>query len=97
MNRLLIGTLDILNKLVAIALIVVSTVSGYLGNFAEYVPFTLEGTALRVATTIVGLVIGLVTAAIVSGLLATLINISQEATLIRELLVVRRTLPPPPP
>lgn len=97
MNRLLIGTLDILNKLVAIALIIVSTVSGYLGNFAEYVPFALDGTALRVATTIIGFVIGLVTAAIVSGLLATLINISQEATLIRELLVVRRTLPPPPP
>lgn len=94
MNALLIGTLDILNKLVAIGLIIASTVSGYFGNFAEYLPFALEGAAQRVATTIIGFIAGLVAAAIVSGLLATLINISQEATLIREILAARRTLPP---
>jgi phage shock protein PspC (stress-responsive transcriptional regulator) len=95
MNGLLIGTLDILNKLVAVALIIVSTAKGVFGGYAEYVPFALDPTMMRVATTIVGFVVGMVGAAIVSGLLATLINISQEATLIRELLVARRTLPPP--
>ncbi len=69
---------------------------GYFGDFADYIPFTLEGPALRIASIIVGFIVGLVTAAIVSGLLATVINISKEATLIRELLTARRLTPPPP-
>ena len=93
MNALLIGILDILNKLLAIGLIILSTVSGYLGNFNEYVPFTLDGIGERILTTIVGFIIGLIIAAVVSGLLATVINISQEATLIRQLLIARRTTP----
>lgn len=90
MNALLIGTLDILNKLLAIGLIIMGTVSGYVGNFNDYIPSVSNGVAERVLTTIVGFVIGLITAAIVSGVLATVINISQEVTLIRQLLMARR-------
>jgi hypothetical protein len=96
MNALLIGTLDLLNKLLAILLILGGVTKGYFGDFADYIPFTLEGPALRIASIIVGFIVGLVTAAIVSGLLATVINISKEATLIRELLTARRLTPPPP-
>lgn len=68
-----------------------STVEGYRGNFSEYIPFSLDDIGARILTTILGFIIGLITAAIVSGVLATFINISQETTLIRQLLMARRT------
>jgi hypothetical protein len=85
MNRLLIGILDFLNKLLAIGLIVSSAISGYYGQFGAY-RVAVDDPLHRVTATLIGLVIGIVAAALVSGLLATLINISRETTTIRELL-----------
>jgi hypothetical protein len=92
MNRLLIGILDIVNKLLAIFIVLSSTVSGYLGQIPYYDPGDLTpGT--QVVGAIAGFIAGLVGAGLVSGLLAAIINLSREATTIRELLVART--PPP--
>jgi hypothetical protein len=93
MNRLLIGVLDILNKLLAIFIIVSSTISGYLGQFQGYV-VEFHGTGQRVVATIIGFVIGLILAAFVSGFLAAIITISREASAIREILLSRGVPPP---
>ena len=85
MNRLLIGILDILNKLLAIVLIVSSTVSGYYGEFDGYV-VAIPDPLHRALATLIGFVIGVVVAALVSGLLAAIITIAHETTLVRELL-----------
>lgn len=85
MNRLLIGILDFLNKLLAIELVVSSTISGYYGQFGAY-SVAVEDPLHRGIATLIGFVIGIVAAALVSGLLATLINMSREMTTIRELL-----------
>ena len=85
MNRLLIGILDILNKLLAILLVLSSTISGYYGQFAGYaVP--VDDALHRALATLIGFVIGVVAAALVSGFLAAIITISREMTTIRELL-----------
>jgi hypothetical protein len=99
MNRLLIGILDIINKLLAIFLIVSSTASGYLGQFGPYLGTdgTADGNgAYRALGAIVGFIVGLVLAALVSGFLATIINISREATAIRELMTARLAAEHPP-
>lgn len=85
MNRLLIGILDFLNKLLAIVLVVSSTISGFYGQFATYA-VAIDDPLHRAIATLIGFIIGIVLAALVSGVLATIINISREMTTIRELL-----------
>jgi hypothetical protein len=88
MNRLLIGVLDILNKLAALLIIISGVLSGYAGQYgyldAGGIPH-LQG----LAGALIGLVGGIVVAGLVSGFLAALITISRELTLIRELIAVR--------
>jgi hypothetical protein len=94
MNRLLIGILDLLNKLLAIFLVISSTVSGYFGTL-DFLGPVVGGPGQRIVTTLIGLVIGLILAAIVSGVLATIITISREATAIHQLLLARIAAVPP--
>ena len=94
MNRLLIAVLDIVNKLIAISIIVSSTVEGYFGDFSAYVGPTYV--SYRILWAIVGFVIGLVFAGIVSGLLAAIITIAREMAALRELVSVRVWTAPPP-
>jgi hypothetical protein len=89
MNRLLIGILDVLNKLLALFIVISSTVSGYLGNFQQYLG-GYQGAGVRVFTTIVGFVLGVIAAALVSGLLAAVININRELEAIRQILLTER-------
>jgi hypothetical protein len=88
MNRLLIGILDIVNKLLAILIVVSSTASGYFGQFGPYL--ATDGgdgdPVYRALGALLGFVLGLVVAALVSGVLATIITLSREATAIRELM-----------
>lgn len=92
MNRVLIGILDLLNKLLAILIVLSSTISGYYGQFGAYA-VAVDDPVHRALATIIGFVIGIVVAALVSGFLATIINISREMTVIREALLAR-PLPP---
>jgi hypothetical protein len=85
MNRLLIGILDFLNKLLAVVLIVSSTASGWYGQFGIY-QMAVDDPLHRAIGAAAGFVVGIILAAVVSGLLATIINISREMTTIRELL-----------
>jgi len=85
MNRLLIGVLDFLNKLLAIVIVVSTTVSGYFGQFGTY-QVAVDDPVHRALATLAGLAAGIVLAAAVSGFLATIINISREMTTIREML-----------
>jgi len=94
MNRLLIGVLDIVNKLIAISIIVSSTVEGYFGDFSVYVGPDLV--SYRILWAVVGFIFGLVFAGIVSGLLAAIITIAREMAALRELVSVRVWTTPPP-
>ncbi|HUK61343.1 MAG TPA: hypothetical protein VLV50_19080 [Stellaceae bacterium] len=85
MNWLLIGILDGLNKLIAIVIVVSSTVSGYWGHFGTYT-VALNSPVEQAIATAIGFVVGVILAALVSGFLATIINISREMTAIRHLL-----------
>ena len=85
MNRLLIGILDFLNKLVAVVLIASSTVSGWYGEFGFFEAPVADPLHRAVATA-TGFVAGIALAAVVSGVLATIITISREMTAIREML-----------
>ena len=95
MNRLLIGILDIINKLLAILMIVSSTVEGYFGDVWPYIgkgyvePRSILGA-------VVGLIFGLALAGIVSGFLAAIITIARELGAMRELLAMRVWTTPPP-
>jgi hypothetical protein len=88
MNRLLIGILDIVNKLLAILIILSSTASGYLGRFGAYLATDgADGDPVyRALGAVLGFIAGLVVAALVSGVLATVITLCREATAIRELM-----------
>jgi hypothetical protein len=81
MNRLLIGVLDILNKLVALLLIVSGAVSGWYGQYAPPDNHVLGA--------VIGLIGGIVVAGLVSGFVATIITISRELTLIRAIAETR--------
>jgi hypothetical protein len=95
MNRLLIGVLDILNKIVALLIIVSGAVSGYQAQFGAAQagqpswPSGLVGALL-------GLVGGVVVAGLVSGFLAAIITMSRELTTIRELAIERLPVVRPP-
>ncbi|HEX9489845.1 MAG TPA: hypothetical protein VF930_06140 [Stellaceae bacterium] len=95
MNRLLIGTLDITNKIIALLLIVFGMIEGWYGDVWPYIG---QGyvEARSILGAIIGLVVGLVLAGLVSGFLAAIITIARELISIHELLAVRVWTPPPP-
>lgn len=100
MNRLLIGILDVVNKVIALFIIVSSTVEGYLGDFTAYGDFSAyvpQGLPYRILWAVIGFVIGLVVAGIVSGLLAAIITIARELTTLRTLVSVGAAPPQPLP
>jgi hypothetical protein len=88
MNRLLIGVLDILNKLAALLFIVTGALSGYAGQYSYIDPTGIPHLQGLVGA-VFGLIGGLIVAGLVSGFLATVITISRELTLIRELIAAR--------
>jgi hypothetical protein len=88
MNRLLIGVLDILNKLAALFIIVSGALSGYAGQYG-YVDTAGVPHLQGLVGAVVGLIGGIIVAGLVSGFLATVITISRELTLIRELIATR--------
>jgi hypothetical protein len=96
MNRLLIGILDIVNKLLALFLIVSATIEGYRGEFAgRFYPESLPPTA-HVLWGVVGFIIGLVLAGIFAGFIAAIVTIARELSAMRELLSMRVWTNPPP-
>ena len=96
MNRLLIGILDIVNKVLALFIIVSATVEGYRGNFAGYVEMTPGSPGQQVLWGVIGFVIGLVLAGIFAGFIAAVVTIARELTAMRELLSMRVWTNPPP-
>jgi len=95
MNRLLIGVLDIINKVVALLLILAGAVEGWHGDVWPYIgqgyvePRSILGA-------LIGIFVGLVLAGVVSGFLAALITIARSLMAMHELLAVRVWTPPPP-
>jgi hypothetical protein len=94
MNRLLIGILDIVNKLIAIFIIVSTTLEGYFGDLSTYVGPSYV--SYRILWAVIGFILGLVLAGIVSGLIAAIITIAREMAALRELVSVRVWTAPPP-
>jgi hypothetical protein len=97
MNRLLIGILDVINKLLALFIIVSATVEGWRGDFLGSFYVTPATAAQQVLWAIIGFIIGLALAGIFSGFIAAIVTIARELTAIRELLAVRVWTNPPPP
>ena len=97
MNRLLIGILDLLNKLLALLIIASSTIEGYRGDLAGFIYLPIGGIAERVVWAICGFIIGLALAGLFSGLLAAIITIARELVALRELLVWRASSTRQPP
>lgn len=96
MNRLLIGILDIVNKVLALFLIVSATIEGYRGGFAgRYYPEALPPSE-HVLWAVIGFIIGLVLAGIFAGFIAAIVTIARELTTMRELLAMRVWTNPPP-
>ncbi len=95
MNRLLIAVLDIINKLLALFLIVSSTIAGYYGNVWPYIG---EGYVAprSILGAVIGIIVGVALAGVFSGFLAAIITIARELTALRELMTVRVLTPPPP-
>ena len=60
MNRLLIATLDIANKLIAIFIIVATTFEGYYGDLSAYVGPTYA--SYHILSAVIGFILGLVVA-----------------------------------
>ena len=95
MNWLLITILDVVNKLLAIFVVVSSTAEGYYGDFRGYVG-PQYGAPHSILGAMFGFIAGLVLAGIVSGLLAAIITIARELMAMRELLATRVWTTPPP-
>jgi hypothetical protein len=93
MNWLLITILDVVNKLLALFIIVSSTLSGYVDQFRAYLGPDYTGEPYRILGAIFGFIAGVIAAGIVSGLIAAVITISREMTAMRILLETRA--PPP--
>ncbi|HEX7967855.1 MAG TPA: hypothetical protein VF502_06520 [Stellaceae bacterium] len=95
LNRLLIAILDVINKLLALFLILSSTAAGYYGNAWPYIG---EGYVepRSILGAVIGFLVGLALAGIFSGFLAAIITIARELTALRELMAVRVLTPPPP-
>jgi hypothetical protein len=96
MNRLLIAILDVINKLLALFIIVSATVEGYRGDFAGYVYVPPANITEQVLWGIFGFLIGLALAGIFSGFIAAVITIARELMGIREVLTMRAWSNPPP-
>jgi galactitol-specific phosphotransferase system IIC component len=96
MNRLLIGILDIVNKLLALFLIVSSTIEGYRGDLAARVGVMPANSAQQVMWAVAGFVVGLLLAGIFAGFIAAIITIARELSSMRELLAMRVWTNPPP-
>lgn len=96
MNRLLIGILDIINKLLALLIVISATVEGYRGEFAGSVFVVPQGAAQQVLWTVLGFVLGLALAGIFSGFIAAIVTIARELVALRELMAVRVWTNPPP-
>ena len=84
MNRLLVGILDLLNKLVAILLILGGAAAGFLSDPHELFPAAPAGISGTILAAVVGLIIGLLAAGLLCGSVAALVTLSREATAIRE-------------
>lgn len=99
MNRLLIGILDIINKLLALLIIISATIEGYRGDFAEGYIAQPASVAQQALWTVIGFIIGLALAGIFSGFIAAIITIARELSALRELMAVRvwNNPPAPPP
>ncbi len=95
MNRLLIAVLDIINKLLALFLIISSAIAGYFGSAWPYIG---EGYVepRSILGAVIGVIVGLALAGVFSGFLAAIITIARELTALRELMAVRVLTPPPP-
>lgn len=96
MNRLLIGILDIVNKILALLIIISATVEGYRGDFAGRLFVPPESVAQQALSTVIGFIIGLALAGIFAGFIAAVITIARELIAMRELLSVRVWTNPPP-
>ena len=96
MNRLLIGILDIVNKLLALFLIVSSTIEGYRGDLAARFDVMPANPTQQVLWAVAGFVVGLVLAGIFAGFIAAIITIARELSSMRELLAMRVWTNPPP-
>lgn len=96
MNRLLIGILDLVNKILALFIIVSATVEGYRGDFAGRLMIAPGGPAQQALWTVIGFIIGLALAGIFAGFIAAVITIARELTAMRELLAMRVWTNPPP-
>jgi hypothetical protein len=88
MNRLLVGILDIVNRLLALFIIVSATIEGYRGDFAGYVYAAPASQAEQVVWALLGFILGLALAGTVSGFIAAIVTIARELIAIRELLSV---------
>jgi hypothetical protein len=97
MNRILIAILDIINKLLALFLVVASVVGGYFGDFRGYFSPDYVVQPHSIVGALIGFVVGLALAGIFCGFLATVITIARELIAIRELLAVRVWTAPPRP
>jgi hypothetical protein len=96
MNRLLIGILDIVNKLLALFIIVSSTIEGYRGDLAGRFAMMPANATQQVVWAAIGFVVGLVLAGIFAGFIAAIITIARELSSMRELLAMRIWTNPPP-
>jgi hypothetical protein len=97
MNRLLIGILDIINKLLALLIIISATIEGYRGDFAGSYFVAPASVAQQALWTAIGFVLGLALAGVFSGFIAAIVTIARELTALRELMAVRVWTNPPPP
>jgi hypothetical protein len=95
MNRLLIAILDVINKAVALLLVLSGIVEGWYGDVWPYIgQGYVEPRSILAA--LIGLVVGLVLAGLVSGFLAAIITIARSLLAMHDLLAVRVWTPPPP-
>jgi hypothetical protein len=94
-NRLLIAILDVINKAVALLLVLSGIVEGWYGDVWPYIgQGYVEPRSILAA--LIGLVVGLVLAGLVSGFLAAIITIARSLLAMHDLLAVRVWTPPPP-
>jgi hypothetical protein len=98
MNRLLIGILDIVNKLLALFMIVSATIEGYRGDLAArfYAVAVPALPAEHLLWAAIGFVVGLVLAGTFAGFIAAIVTIARELSAMRELLSMRVWTNPPP-
>ncbi len=97
MNRLLIGILNVINKLLALFIIISATIEGYRGDFTGSYFAVPASTAEHALWTVIGFIIGLALAGIFSGFIAAIVTIARELVALRELMAVRAWTNPPPP